>query len=147
MKVVLLEDVKGKGKKGDLVNVPDGYARNFLLPKGKAKLADNQIIQEIKAKKESEDFKKAEEKKQAQKLAEKLKDVKLVYKTTGGEDGRLYGAVTTKDISEKLQSELGIAVDKRKIVIKDTIKTVGEYVLEIKLYPGINAKLKLIVEN
>lgn len=146
MKVVLLEDVKGKGKKGEIVNVSDGYARNFLFPKKVAKIADNQIIQEMKAKKESENFKKAEEKKQAFALVEKLKGTVLVYKTTGGTDGRLYGSVTTKDISGKLESELGLAVDKRKIVINDTIKTVGEYNLEIKLYPEISANITLKVE-
>lgn len=147
MKVVLLEDVKGQGKRGELVNVSDGYARNFLFPKKLAKPADNQIINEIKAKKDSEDFKKQEEKKQALALAETLKDKVLVYKTTGGSDGRLYGAVTAKDISEKLESDLGLAIDKRKIVVNETIKTVGEYNIEIKLYPEISATIKLQVIN
>ncbi|HAN21036.1 MAG: 50S ribosomal protein L9 [Clostridiales bacterium GWF2_36_10] len=147
MKVILLEDVQGQGKKGEIVNVSDGYARNFLFPKKLGKIADNQIINEIKAKKDSLDFKKTEEKKQAIALVEKLKGTVLVYKTTGGTDGRLYGAVTAKDICEKLQSELGLTVDKRKIVINDTIKTVGEYNLEIKLYPEISANIKLQVTN
>lgn len=147
MKVVLLSDVKGQGKKGEVVEVSDGYARNFLLPKKLAKPADNQIIQEIKAKKESDDFKKAEEKKQALAISEKLKSVVLEYKTTGGADGRLYGAVTTKDISEKIESVLGFAVDKRKIVLNDTIKSVGEYDIELKLYPEISTHIKLVVKN
>ncbi len=145
MKVILLEDVKGQGKKGELVNVSDGFARNFLFPKKLAKPADNQTIQEIKAKKESEEYRKAEEKKYAAALAEKLKGTVLTFKSTGGADGRLYGAVTAKDISDKLQSEFGLAVDKRKIVLNETIKTVGEYDLEIKLYPEINANIKLKV--
>jgi large subunit ribosomal protein L9 len=145
MKVVLLDDVRGQGKKGELVNVSDGFARNFLFPKKLAKPADNQIIQEIKAKKDSEDFKRAEEKKQAAALAEKLKGTVLTYKSTGGADGRLYGAVTAKDISDKLQSELNLSVDKRKIVLNETIKTVGDYDLEIKLYPEISANIKVKV--
>ncbi len=147
MKIVLLEDVKGKGKRGDLVNVSDGYARNFLFPKKLAKPADNQIIQEIKAKKDSEAFKKSEEKKQAAATADKLRDKVLVYKSTGGEDGRLYGAVTAKDISEKLESEFGVAVDKRKIIIDENIKTVGKYDVEIKLYPEISVIISLEVVN
>jgi large subunit ribosomal protein L9 len=145
MKVVLLEDVKGQGKKGELVNVSDGFARNFLFPKKLAKPADNQTVQEIKAKKESEEFRKAEEKKTALALAEKLKGTVINFKSTGGADGRLYGAVTAKDISDKLQSELGLTVDKRKIVLNETIKTVGEYDLEIKLYPEISANIKIKV--
>lgn len=145
MKVVLLEDVKGQGKKGEIVNVSDGFARNFLFPKKLAKPADNQTIQEIKAKKESEEFRKAEEKKNAAALAEKLKGTVLTFKSTGGADGRLYGAVTAKDICDKLQSELGLTVDKRKIVLNETIKTVGEYDLEIKLYPEISANIKIKV--
>ncbi|PKM62362.1 MAG: 50S ribosomal protein L9 [Firmicutes bacterium HGW-Firmicutes-21] len=147
MKVVLLEDVKGQGKRGELVNVSDGYARNFLFPKKLAKPADNQIIKEIKAKKDSEDFKKSEEKKQAIALVDKLKDTVLVYQATGGADGRLYGAVTAKDICDKLTDELGINVDKRKIIINDTIKTVGEYNIELKLYPEVSATIKLKVVN
>lgn len=145
MKVVLLADVKGQGKKGDIVDVSDGFARNFLLPKKLAKPADNQTIQEIKAKKESEEFRKAEEKKNAAALAEQLKGKVLTFKSTGGADGRLYGAVTAKDISDKLQSELGITVDKRKIVLNETIKTIGEYDVEIKLYPEISANIKVNV--
>jgi len=147
MKVILLEDVNGQGKKGEIVNASDGYARNYLFPKKLAKIADNQIIQEIKAKKDSENFKKAEEKKQAIALSEKLKDSVLVYKTTGGADGRLYGSVTAKDICEKLESELGLTIDKRKIIINDTIKTAGEYNVEIKLYPEISTIIKLQVIN
>lgn len=147
MKVVLLDDVKGQGKKGEIVNVSDGFARNFLYPKKLAKPADNQIINEIKAKKDSEAFKKSEEKKQALMLSEKLKDTVLVYKTTGGADGRLYGSVTAKDVSEKLEKELGLLVDKRKIMINDTIKTIGEYSIELKLYPEITTTIKLQVIN
>ncbi|HBR30965.1 MAG TPA: 50S ribosomal protein L9 [Clostridiales bacterium] len=147
MKVLLLDDVKGQGKKGEIVNVSDGFARNFLFPRKLAKPADNQTINEMKAKKDSEAFKKAEEKKQAIALSERLKDTVLIYKTTGGVDGRLYGSVTAKDISEKIEKELGLSVDKRKILISDNIKTVGEYTVELKLYPEISTTIKLQVIN
>jgi len=147
MKVVLLEDVKGKGKKGQLVNVSDGYARNFLLPRKLAKLADEQTLKEIKAKKESEVYRKAEEKKNALAFAEKISGSVLVFKATGGVDGRLYGAVTAKDISEKIKKDLNLDIDKRKIIVNETIKTTGQYDVEIKLYPEISAKIKLEVVN
>ena len=133
MKVVLLADVKGQGKKGDLVNVSDGYARNFLFPKKLAMEANATILNEIKNKAEAESYKKAEDKKAALQLSEKLKEIVLKYKSTGGADGKLYGAVTAKDIADKLSADYGITVDKRKIVIAETIKTVGQYVLDVKL--------------
>lgn len=145
MKVVLLADVKGQGKKGDLVNVSDGYARNFLFPKKLAMEANATILNEIKNKAEAESYKKAEDKKAALQLSEKLKEIVLKYKSTGGADGKLYGAVTAKDIADKLSADYGITVDKRKIVIAETIKTVGQYVLDVKLYPEIVAKLHVEV--
>ncbi|MBQ3081757.1 MAG: 50S ribosomal protein L9 [Clostridia bacterium] len=145
MKVVLLADVKGQGKKGELVNVSDGYARNFLFPKKLAMEANAQILNEIKNKAEAESFKKAEDKKAALQLSEKLKGIVLKYKSTGGADGKLYGAVTAKDIADKLSSDYGITVDKRKIVMNETIKSVGEYTLDVKLYPEIVAKLQVEV--
>lgn len=146
MKVILLEDVKGQGKKGELINTSDGYARNFLFPKKLAKPADAGSIKEIESKKESQAFHLAEEKKKAEETKQFLADKKIIFKTSGGADGRLYGAVTTKDISEKIEKDLGIKVDKKVITISNTIKTAGEYTVKIKLFQGINADLKLIVE-
>lgn len=146
MKVILLADVKGQGKKGELINASDGYARNFLFPKKLAKPADAGSIKEIENKKESEAYHLAEEKKKAQAIKDSLVDKKIVFKTTGGADGRLYGAVTTKDIGEKIEKDLGLKIDKRQISISDTIKTAGEYIVKIKLFQGIVADLKLIVE-
>lgn len=146
MKVILLADVKGQGKKGELINTSDGYARNFLFPRKLAKPADAGSIKEIETKKESEAFHLAEEKKKALQTKEFLSDKQLIYVTTGGSDGRLYGAVTAKDISEKIETELGLKIDKRNITVSDTIKTVGEYTVKIKLFQGINADLKLIVK-
>lgn len=146
MKVLLLEDVKGQGKKGEIVNVSDGYARNFLFPKKLATEASAKIINDIKNQNEAKEYKRQEEKKAAIAIADKLKDAVLVFKTTGGADGKLYGAVTAKDIADKLEEQCGISVDKRKIVISETIKTTGEYSLDVKLFPEVSAKLKVRVE-
>lgn len=146
MKVILLQDVKGQGKKGDLINASDGYARNFLLPRKLAKEADAGSIKQIEIQKESEAFHIAEEKRKAEETRAFLSGKSIRFKTTGGADGRLYGAVTAKDVSEKIGSELGLNIDKRLITISDTIKTTGEYTVRIKLFQGISAELKLIVE-
>ena len=146
MKVILLADVKGQGKKGELINTSDGYARNFLFPRQLAKPADASSIKEIEMKKESEAFHTAEEKKKALELKEFFADKKLVLKTTGGSDGRLYGAVTNKDVRDLIDKSLGIKIDKKAITVSDTIKTVGEYTVKIKLFQGIIADLKIIVE-
>ena len=146
MKVLLLEDVKSQGKKGEIINVSDGYAKNFLFPRNLAKEATAQVINEVKAKNDSAAYKKETERKAALELAEKIKDAVIVFKTTGGEDGRLYGAVTTKDVAEKINSQLGLAIDKKKIVLSDNIKRTGEYSVKIKLYPEISVELKIIVE-
>ena len=146
MKVILLQDVKGQGKKGDLINASDGYARNFLLPRKLAKEADAGSIKQIEIQKESEAFHIAEEKRKAEETRAFLSGKSIRCKTTGGADGRLYGAVTAKDVSEKIGSELGLDIDKRLITISDTIKTTGEYTVRIKLFQGISAELKLIVE-
>ncbi len=146
MKVILLEDVKGQGKKGELINTSDGYARNFLFPRKLAKPADAGAIKEIEMKKESQAFHLAEEKKKALETKEFLADKIIVFKTTGGADGRLYGAVTSKDISERIEKDLGLKIDKRLITVADTIKTAGTYIVKIKLFQGVVADLKLSVE-
>ena len=147
MKVLLLEDVKGQGKKGQIVNVSDGYARNFLFPKKLATEASAKIINDIKNQNDAKEFKRQEEKKAAIDTADKLKDVVLVFKTTGGADGKLYGAVTAKDIADKLEEQCGIVVDKRKVVVAENIKTMGEYTIDVKLFPEVSAKLKVKVES
>ena len=147
MKVILLADVKGQGKKGELINTSDGYARNFLFPRKLAKPADAGSIKEIEMKKESEAFHFAEEQKKAQETKNFLADKRLTLKTTGGADGRLYGAVTNKDISELIEKELGLKIDKKSITVNDTIKMAGEYTVKIKLFQGITADLKIVVES
>ena len=146
MKVLLLADVKAQGKKGEIINVSDGYAKNFLFPKNLAKEATPQVISEVKAKNDSAAYKKETEKKQALELASKISGKAITFKTTGGADGRLYGAVTTKDIADEIEKQLGITVDKKKIVLNDNIKRTGEYAVKIKLYPEVSAELKIIVE-
>lgn len=146
MKVLLLADVKAQGKKGEIINVSDGYAKNFLFPKNLAKEATAQVINEVKAKNDSAAYKKETERKQAVELAEKINGAVIKFQTTGGADGRLYGAVTNKDIADKIASQLGITIDKKKIVLSDNIKRTGEYAVKLKLYPEVSAELKIIVE-
>lgn len=147
MKVILLEDVKGQGKKGDLINASDGYARNYLFPRNLAKPADAGSIKQIENRKESQAFHLAEEKRKAMETKAFIENKRIIFKTSGGADGRLYGAVTTKDVSEKIKQDLGIDIDKRDIVINGNIKTTGEYNVKIKLFQGISADLKLSVES
>lgn len=144
MKVVLLEDVKNQGKKGQIINVSDGYARNFLFPKKLAKVADEKVISEVKAKEDAAQYKKAEEKKAALALAEIIKDKTVTIKAAGGTD-KLFGAITAMDIASAIKDQFALDIDKRKIDI-DSIKQFGTYVAEIKLYPEIVASVKISVE-
>ena len=146
MKIILLQDVKGQGKKGDLVEASDGYARNFLLPRKLAKIADAGSVKQIEIRKESEAFHLSEEKKKAEELKKSLASKEIVFNTTGGVDGRLYGAVTAKDVSDRLKSDFSIDIDKRLITLSENIKTVGEYSAKIKLFQGIYAQIKIIVK-
>ncbi len=147
MKVILLCDVKGQGKKDDIVNVSDGYARNFLFPQKKAVPADAKATNELKNKEEAKQFKISEEIKAAKALAEKINNVQVEIKMEHGQDGRLYGSVTAKDIAEKLKDKVGIDVDKRKIMVKDTIKTYGSFAVEVKLHTEVSAKFTVLVHE
>ena len=140
MKVILLEDIKGTGKKGELINASDGYARNYLFPRGLAIEANASAMNDFKNKENAKKFHKAEEIKAAEADAAKLngKTVKLTAKA--GANGKLFGSVTAKDISAAIKSELGIDVDKRKISVDD-IKQFGSFEAEIKIYQGITAKI------
>lgn len=137
MKVILLQDVKGQGKKNDVIDVSDGYGMNYLLPRKFAKLADAQSLNDVKTREEGRLYRIATEKKEAEALAEKLKAVTVTVKASCGADGRLYGSVTAKDISERLAADFGIQIDKRKLVIADPIKAFGKYAVEAKLYPEV----------
>lgn len=147
MKVVLLSDVKGQGKKGQVVNVSDGYARNFLFPKNLATPADNQIMNELKGKEEARLRQIELEKQAARDTAEKLKSVTVKIKAQAGADGRIYGSVTSKEIAEQLAAQHKITIDKRKINLADPIKAFGTYLPEVKLYPEITGKITVVVSD
>ena len=147
MKVILLCDVKGQGKKDQIINVSDGYARNFLFPQKKAIPADAKATSELKSKEESKQFRISEERKAAVALGEKIKNTTVEIKMEHGQDGRLYGSVTAKDIAEKLKAALGVEIDKRKITLKEPIKAYGNYSVEIKLYTDVNATFTVKVFN
>lgn len=147
MKVILLQDVKAQGKKGDLINVSDGYAKNYLFPRHLAKEADAQVMTELKNKEQAAAYREAEDRKGAEEMKKKLDGIVLIFHTTGGADGRLYGAVTSKDISDKLMEDHGISIDKKKISVSQTIKTVGDFTADIKLYRDISSVLKITVKS
>ena len=140
MKVILLCDVKGQGKKDQIVNVSDGYARNFLFPQKKAIPADAKATSELKSKEEAKQYRISEDRKAAQALADKIKEVSVDIVMGHGQDGRLYGSVTSKDIAEALAKILETEIDKRKILLKEAIKAYGNYEVEIKLMQDISAK-------
>lgn len=145
MIVILLKDVKGSGKAGEVVKVNDGYARNMLIPKGLAKEATEGNVRSLEKQKAIAAEKKAEEKAAAQKLAEKLKEVTVSIITKGGEGGRLFGSITSKDISEALNKQHKIDIDKKKFVLENPIKTTGEFSVEVKLYPEVAGTVKVNV--
>lgn len=147
MKVVLLKDVKGQGKKDDVVNVSDGYARNFLLPKGLAVEADAKVMNEIKNKEASRLHKIELEKAAANELKAKLEAV--VVKLTGkaGADGRLFGSITSSDIAEGLEKQHGLKVDRKKIVMDGPVKAFGTYAFDVKLYTEIIGKINVVISD
>lgn len=144
MKVVLLQDVKGKGKKGELCNVSDGYARNFLFPKNLAIEANTAALSELKSREESKQHHKQEEIAAAKATAEKLNGKTVTLKAKAGANGKLFGSITSKEIAAEIKKSLGIEIDRKKMVVSD-IKNFGEYTAEIKLYQGIIAKINVCV--
>ena len=144
MKVVLLQDVKGHGKKGELCNVSDGYARNFLFPKKLAVEADNAALNELKNREQAAAHHKQEEINAAKATAEALNGKEVVIKAKAGSNGKLFGSVTSKEIAAEIKNKLGIEIDKKKMSVAD-IKNFGEYTAEIKLYTGIVAKITVKV--
>ena len=144
MKVILLADGKGKGKKGELCNVSDGYARNFLFPKNLAIEADSAAMGELKSREAAAAHHKQEEIDAANTTAKKLEGKSVTLKAKAGANGRLFGSVTSKEIAEQINKELGITIDRKKMSVAD-IKNFGEYTAEIKLYVGITAKITVKV--
>ena len=145
MKVILQADVKGTGKKGQVYEVADGYARNFLFPKKLAIEATTGNIQDISHKKAVEDRRKVKEKEDALELAGKLNALQIEVKTKTGEGGRLFGSVTSKEIADALKKQHGFEVDKRKLDLKEPIKGLGSYEVHVKVHPEVSAKLQVHV--
>lgn len=143
MKVILLDNIKGVGKKDEVINASDGYARNFLFPKKLALEATKDNLVKLKAKQDSNQHKKDLEKAKAIEIADKLKDIVLKIEVKAGDNGKIFGGVTSKEISENLKSQYNIEVDKKKIVLKETIKVLGTVSVDIKLYEGVLATLKV----
>jgi len=146
MQVILTQDVKGQGKKGQMVNVSDGYARNFLLPRGLAQEATKENINVMKGKAESLEYKIKVEKEEAQKIVDKMKEIEVVLTAKAGANGKLFGSITSKDVAEALTMQHHIKLDKKKFVMND-IKTMGTTEIEIKVYTGIVGKLKVVVKE
>ena len=147
MKVILLQDIKGVGKKDEIINASDGYARNFLLPKKMAVEADKNNLNKLNVKKENEKQRKQNELENAKEIAEKMKTITLKIKAKSGENGKIFGGITSKEIAENLKEQYNINVDKKKISIQETIKILGNYFVEIKLHEGITAKLAISIIN
>ncbi len=144
MEVLLKSDVKGLGKKGEKVSVSEGYARNFLFPRGLAAEMNAQLMSELKNKESSEKFKADEELKAAKAYAEKITGKTVVIKAKGGANGKLFGSITAKEIAVKITSEFGVKVDKRKITVDD-IKAFGTYNTQVRLHPRVTADFKVQV--
>ena len=144
MKVILLQDIKKVGKKGDVIEASDGYARNFLFPRKLAQEANDSNMHILNNKKENERKLKLAQLEAAQKLAGELKGKEITIKAKAGESGKLFGAITSKDVAELIKAQYKIEVDKKKIVM-DTIKLAGGYEIEVKLYPEVSTKMKVII--
>lgn len=145
MKVVLNQDIKGVGKKLQVIDVSEGYARNFLLPKKLAVVADNKNMNLVQGKIDSQKFKKQTELEAANANKKIIENGSIEFKNKVGGDNRLYGSVTEKDIADKIKEKFNIEVNKKKITVSEPIKTLGTYTANIKLYEGVIAKLKVTV--
>ena len=143
MQVILLQDIKGVGKKDEIINANDGYARNYLLPKKLGVEANKENLSKLKAKNESKAYKKSVEKEEAQKIAEKLKGILLKIPVKSGENGKIFGSITSKEIADNLKEQYGIDVDKKKIDLKEPIKTIESASINIKLFEGVVGTLKV----
>ena len=146
MKVILLKDVKGTGKRGDLIEASDGHARNFLIPRKLAKIATDGNVNELSHQKKSADKKKAEELGEAQELAKRISELEVKFKTQAGDGGRLFGSITSKDIAAKLKKDHKITIDKKKMVMDGPIKLLGTTEIKVKVYPKVVANLKVSVD-
>jgi len=147
MKVILLEDIKGVGKKGAVYNAAEGYARNFLLPRKLAVEANKSNMNELELKQKAEKGKALKDLEIAQIMGKKLNDISVTVRVKAGENGRLFGSVTNREIAQALYEQENISVDKKKIVLNEAIKTTGEAIVDVKLHANVTAKLTVNVKN
>ena len=147
MKVILLQDVKDIGKKDDIANVSDGYARNFLFPRKWAMEATDSAIKVVERKRAAERRNEAEARAAAEETAAKLKNKVVILKVKCGDKGRLYGSVTAQEVADAIQAGYGVEVDKRKVEIKDSVRQLGDYEVNVRLYTGVSSKMILRVKN
>lgn len=145
MKVILKQDIKGVGKKDQVINAADGYARNFLFPKNLAVPADQGNMNNLKAKNESKAYKKGEDLKEAKEIAERLKKITVKISVKAGENGKLFGAVTAKEIAETLKKDFNIEVDKKKVLLSESIKVAGVTKVDLKLNEGVMASVSVMI--
>ena len=143
MKVILTQDIKGVGKKDEIINANDGYARNYLFPKKLAVEADAKNMSLLKGRKDSANFKKEKEKEKAIEIKEKMQGIMPKIKVKVGEKGKVFGSITAREISMELKNKYNIDIDKKKINLKDPIKAIGTFTIDVKLYEGIIGKLKI----
>ena len=146
MKVILMQDVKALGKKGDIVEVSDGYARNCLFKKGEAEEATPVKVNSLNIKKEAADFHRREEIKALKEQAQNVNGKSVIVKIKCGENGRIFGSVTAKEIADAIKEAFGYDIDKKKISMKDVIKNLGEYTVEVRFFTDITAKVKVVVQ-
>lgn len=147
MKVILLQDVKSLGKEGEIVNVNDGYARNFIIPKKLGVEANNKNMNDLKLKKSKEAKAAKENKEAAEKLAGELKAGQVELRIKMGEGGKAFGSVSGKEIAAAVKEQMGLDVDKKKIQLKETLKTLGTHLVQVKLHPEVTAELKVVIEE
>lgn len=147
MKVILLKDVKGTGKKGEVKEVSDGYARNFLLPKKMAVVADNTAVKELNEKNKAAENKAQKEYEAALALGKKMEEMNIVIYSKAGDAGRLFGSITSKDIAEQLKKQHEIVVDKRKVLLNEPIRTLGSMNVEIKIHQKVTTKIRVDVRE
>ena len=146
MKVILNQDIKGQGKKGQMVEVSEGYGRNYLLPRGLAKEATKSNINVMEGQAASAEFHKQQELEAAQKTADSMKEIKVVLTAKAGDNGKLFGSITSKDVAEALKTQHHIKIDKKKFVLPDGIKTLGTTIVDVKIHPGVVGKLSVEIK-
>ena len=145
MKVIFIKDLKGQGKAGEEKNISDGYAKNFLIPKGYAIEATAANLNNLKGKQDSQQYQKEQDIKAANEMKATLENITVVIKTKSGDNGKLFGSVTSKDIADELKKQHSVSIDKKKIVLPDGIKEVGKFSVDVKLYPSISGKINVEV--